>query len=48
MRDVLELIAEQDEGLAARLTEGLATDDEQRMVVALFIHCISKDPLGRE
>jgi len=46
VRDVLDLVADQDEGLAGRLTDGLASDEEQRIIVALFIECISKDPLG--
>ena len=46
VRDVLDLVADEDEGLAGRLTDGLASDEEQRIIVALFIDCISKDPLG--
>jgi len=48
VRDVLDLVAGEDEGLAGRLKDGLASDEEQRIVVALFINCISKDPLGLE
>ena len=44
VRDLLDLVAAQDEELAARLARGLSSDEERRVVVALFVHCIAKNP----
>jgi hypothetical protein len=46
VRDVLGLLTAQDGELKERLLTRSSSDDERRIVVAVFVHCIAKDPFG--
>ena len=44
VRQVLHLVAARDHQFEDRLWTGASSDEERRIVVALLVHCIAKDP----
>jgi hypothetical protein len=44
VRQVLHLVAARDDQFEERLKTGASSEAERRIVVALLVHCIAKDP----
>lgn len=44
VRDLLSLVAARDDDLEERLFAGESSDEERRILIALFVHCIAQDP----
>jgi hypothetical protein len=46
VRQVLHLVAAGDDQFEDHLSTGESSNEERRIVVALLVHCLAKDPFG--